>query len=141
MYYTVKQFAQMFNISEHTIRYYTDIGILPCKRDKANRRIFDDESVNWMQGITCLKGCGASMEDIKRYCELCLLDDSENNLKARYQIILKQREQAYKNLEEIKSTIEYIEKKVIHYKNILGEVIPDDSNPNTWTDEIKPKDH
>ena len=141
MYYTVKQFAQMFNISEHTIRYYTDIGILPCKRDKANRRIFDDESVNWMQGITCLKGCGASMEDIKRYCELCLLDDSENNLKARYQIILKQREQAYKNLEEIKSTIEYIEEKVIHYKNILEEVVPDDSNPNTWTDEIKPKDH
>lgn len=61
MYYTIKQFAEMFHITEHTVRYYTDIELLPCKRDSANHRIFDEESVNWMQGITCLKRCGASV--------------------------------------------------------------------------------
>ncbi len=54
MYYTIKQFAEMFDTTEHTIRYYTDIGLIPCERDGGNRRVFDEESVNWMQGVTCL---------------------------------------------------------------------------------------
>ena len=45
MSYTLKQFAEMFHVTEHTVRYYTDIGLLPCRRDSANRRVFDEESV------------------------------------------------------------------------------------------------
>ena len=29
MTYTVKEFADMFHTTEHTIRYYTDINLLP----------------------------------------------------------------------------------------------------------------
>lgn len=119
MIYTLKQFAEMFNTTEHTIRYYTDINLLPCQRDKGNRRIFNDESVNWMQGIACLKGCGASIEDIKEYCELCRLPESKETLYARYQIILRQREQAYKRVEDAKATAAYMDEKVQHYEQIL----------------------
>lgn len=141
MYYTIKQFAEMFDTTEHTIRYYTDIGILPCHRDGGNRRVFDEESVNWMHGITCLKGCGASIDDIKEYCRLCFLEESEENLRARYQIILKQREEAYKRIEEAKDTAEYMDNKVKHYEDILAGRIPDDSNPNNWTSETRPDSH
>lgn len=138
---SIKEFAKKFNVSEHTVRYYTDIGLLPCKRDSANRRVFDEESENWMQGIVCLKGCGASIEDIKQYCRLCLLEESEENLKARYQIILKQREQAYKRLEEAKATAKYMDDKVKHYDDILAGIIPDDSNPKTWDKKSNPPKH
>ena len=67
MYYTIRQMAQMFGVTEHTLRFYTDQGLLPCTRDGGNRRVFNEESVNWMQGIQCLKGCGASIEDIQEY--------------------------------------------------------------------------
>ena len=60
-------------------------------------------SVNWMQGIKCLKGCGASIEDIQEYCRLCLLEESEENLRARYAITLKQRTEAHKRVEEAKA--------------------------------------
>ena len=89
MYYTIKQMAEMFGVTEHTLRFYTDKGLLPCTRDGGNRRVFDEESVNWMQGIQCLKGCGASLEDIHAYCRLCLAEGSEENLRARYAIIRK----------------------------------------------------
>ena len=56
MKYTMKQMAAMFDVTEHTLRYYTDLGLLPCERDSGNRRMFNEESVNWMQGIQCLKG-------------------------------------------------------------------------------------
>jgi hypothetical protein len=28
MYYMIKQMAQMFDVTEHTLRYYTDLGLL-----------------------------------------------------------------------------------------------------------------
>ena len=141
MIYTLKQFAEMFNTTEHTIRYYTDINLLPCQRDKGNRRIFNDESVNLMQGIACLKGCGASIEDIKEYCELCRLPESKETLYARYKFILRQREQAYKRVEDAKATAAYMDEKVQHYEQILSGLIPDDSNPENWTQDTRPKKH
>lgn len=139
MHYTIKQMAEMFNVTEHTLRYYTDMGLLPCERDSGNRRIFNDESINWMQGIKCLKGCGASIDDIKEYCRLCLLEESEENLRARYRIILKQRDEAYKKLEEAKATVGYMDDKVAHYEAILAGLAPDDTNPKNWTAENRPK--
>lgn len=139
MHYTIKQMAEMFDVTEHTLRYYTDMGLLPCERDGGNRRIFNDESVNWMQGIKCLKGCGASIEDIKEYCRLCLLEESEENLKARYRIILKQRDEAYKKVEEAQATAKYMDDKVAHYEAILAGLAPDDTNPKNWTAENRPK--
>ena len=141
MYYTIKQLADMFHITEHTIRYYTDIGLLPCKRDSGNRRIFDEESVNWMQGISCLKGCGASIEIIKKYCELCKCPESKENMEAIYQIILKKREEAHKRLEDAKATVEYMDKKVEHYQAVLDGLIRDDTNPVNWTNDTRPEQH
>lgn len=43
------------------------MGLLPCERDSENRRVFNEKSVNWMQGIQCLKGCGASIGNTVAY--------------------------------------------------------------------------
>ena len=139
MYYTMKQMARMFGVTEHTLRFYTDQGLLPCGRDGGNRRIFDEESVNWMQGTHCLKGCGASLEDIRAYCRLCLMEGSEENLRARYAIIRKQREEAYRRIEEAKAAARYMDEKVAHYEAILAGLAPDDTNPKNWTAENRPK--
>lgn len=138
MYYTIKQMAEMFDVTEHTLRFYTDKGLLPCRRDGGNHRVFTEESVNWMQGIKCLKGCGASIEAIQAYCRLCLLEEYEENLRARYAIILKQREESYKRLEEAKATAKYMDDKVAHYEAILAGLAPDDTNPKNWTTENRP---
>jgi len=139
MEYTIRQMAEMFGVTEHTLRFYTDKGLLPCARDGGNRRVFNEESVNWMQGIKCLKGCGASIEAIQEYCRLCLMEESEENLRARYAIILKQREEAYKRVEEAKATASYMDEKVAHYEAILAGLAPDDTNPRNWTAENRPK--
>lgn len=138
MRYTIRQMAEKFGVTEHTLRFYTDEGLLPCERDAGNRRVFTEESVNWMQGIVCLKGCGASIEDIREYCRLCLLDETEENLRARFAIILKQREAAYGRLREAEATVKYMDEKVAHYEAILAGAAPDDSNPRDWTPDTRP---
>ena len=37
---------ELFGVTEHTLRFYTDKGLLPCGRDGGNRRVFNEESVN-----------------------------------------------------------------------------------------------
>lgn len=141
MDYTVKEFAGRYGITEHTLRYYTDIGLLPCKRDSGNRRVFDEESENWMEGIKCLRGCGFSIEDIKKYCDLCRKEASDETLRARYKMILNARADAYARLENAKEVVAYMEKKVAHYESILNGDSSDDSNPNTWTEQNRPHHH
>lgn len=132
MTYTIRQFAEMFHTTEHTLRYYTDIELLPCRRDDGNRRIFDNESVNWMRGITYLKSCGTPVKEIKRYCELCRMEESEENLRARYEIIRRQQNQAHRKLAEAQAAAEYMDHKLKHYEDILAGRIPDDTNPGNW---------
>ena len=139
MYYTIKQMAEMFDVTEHTLRFYTDKGLLPCELDGGNRRVFNEESINWMQGIKCLKGCGASIEDIQEYCRLCLLEESAENLRARYAIIAKQRAEAYKRVAEAKATAKYMDEKAAHYEAILAGLAPDDTNSRNWTAENRPQ--
>ena len=73
--------------------------------------------------------------------EFCRLPESEETLYARYQIILRQRGQAYKRIEEAKAAAAYMDEKVKHYQRILSGSIPDDSNPEHWTDGTRPERH
>ena len=69
------------------------------------------------------------------HCRLCLLEESEENLRSRYAIIRKQREEAYRRLEEAPAT----EDKAAHYEAILAGLEPDDTNPKNWTAEDRPE--
>ena len=42
MMYTVKEISELLDMTEHTIRYYTDMGLVPSiKRDKNGNRLFE----------------------------------------------------------------------------------------------------
>ena len=129
MKYTVKQIAELMEMSEHTIRYYTDLNLLPVKRDSSNRRVFDEESVNWLMGIKCLKGCGMSIEDIKHYGDLCL--QGNGTLAERREIMRKQLVLAEQKLKEAQEVYDYITKKVAHYDDVIAGRTADDTNPAT----------
>lgn len=131
MYYTIKQVAEMYGLTEHTLRYYTDLDLIPCGRDGANRRVFDDESLNWLQGVKCLRGCGVSIEDIKLYCDMCR--EGNDTLQKRYVFMLHQRELAHKRLQEAQKIANYMDCKVAHYEDILSGKSRDDTNPATST--------
>ena len=132
MTYTVKEIADKMGMTEHTIRFYTDKGLLPCSRDKNNRRVFDDESINWLKGIQCLRSCGVSIEDIKVYSDLCL-SDSPDALQKRYQFMKEQRELAHQRLQEAQELAAYMDAKVQHYEDVLAGLILDDTNPARQT--------
>ncbi|MGP9043951.1 MerR family transcriptional regulator [Cytobacillus kochii] len=129
--YTVKEVSKLLDLTEHTIRFYTDKGLVPSvQRDKNNNRLFDQESINWLIGVKFLKQCGMAVEDIKSYVDLCL--EGNSTIQERYEIILKQKEIAQVQLEEAKRTVKYMEEKASHYLDIINGLMPDDTNPGGW---------
>ena len=75
--YSVKETAEIVGLTEHTIRFYTDKGLVPnVTRDRNNNRLFDEESINWLTGVKYLKEGGMSIEAIKDYVDLCLEGNS-----------------------------------------------------------------
>ena len=83
--------------------------------------------------------CDASIENIKEYSCLCLLEESQENLQARCAIILKQRAAAHKRVEEAKATAKYMDDKMAHYEAILAELAPNDTDPKNWTAKNRPE--
>ncbi len=79
-----------------------------------------------MKGITYLKKCGIPIKDIKTYCDLCHLEETEENLLARYRIIVKQREEAHKKVAEAMAAADYMDQKLKYYEKILEGRIPAD---------------
>lgn len=133
MFYTVRQVAEKLDMSEHTIRYYTDMKLFPCERDSGNRRIFDDAAINWLIGIRNLRACGMSIDSIKEYCDLCRQGDG--SIPQRQEIIEEQKRLAKLRLEEAERVYAYMEKKALHYQEILEKRVPDNTNPDTWEKE------
>lgn len=129
--FTCIQVAKQLHMTEHTIRYYTDKGLVPnVQRDHNNIRLFDETSLNWLRGVKFLKDSGMSIKAIKEYVDLCLEGDS--TIQARYEIVLQQSLTAKAQLEEAKKRVDYLEKKLKHYQDIAEHRVTDDTNPEKW---------
>lgn len=56
MIYKVKEVNQILKLSEHTIRYYTDLGLIPhLKRGNNKVRLFDEQLIDLLRGIQYLR--------------------------------------------------------------------------------------
>ena len=125
--YTVKEVVQKTNLTAHTIRFYTDKGLVPnVQRDKYNNRLFDDEYINWLIRVKYLKDCGMSIRDIKYFVDLYL--EGNSSISRRYEIILKYRDIAREQLKEAKKRLDFMEKKTKRYRKAINQDIYDDKN-------------
>ena len=109
--YTLKQACQILNLTEHTIRYYTDIGIVEVKRDKNNHRLFDEQALDWLKGTKYLRELGMSIQDIKLFHELCK-KEGDQAIQERLDILIKQKEKAEEELEAAKQRLQFLNHKI-----------------------------
>lgn len=130
--YTVKEIAKLLDMTVHTVRYYTDMGLVPTlQRDKNGNRLFDEQSKNWLAGIKNLRRSGMSIRAVKEYVNLCL--QGESTIPTRYEIILEQKKQLEEQLKEVNERYQYMLYKVKWYQDIMNHRIPDNSNPGEWS--------
>lgn len=129
--YMIKDVTERLNMTVHTIRHYTNAGLVPnLSHDENGNRLFDDESLNWLTAARFLRESGLTIAEIKHYFDLCL--EGDTSIQERYNILVKLKKQTDAELKLIKERAKCITEKVNHYKYILNGTIPDDSNPINW---------
>lgn len=103
------------DLTEHSLRFYTDRGLIPAvERDGNNRRLFGEEAMAQLRTVKCLRACGMSIEAIGRYMALGM--DSEQALQARLEIVLEQERMAIRQLQEAEERLGFIRRKVENYR-------------------------
>ena len=125
--YTMKQACQKVGMTYETLKYYCNEGLVPnVKRDKNNYRVFNEDDIEWIKNLTCLKKCGMTIQDMKIYIDLCL--QGESSIPERKIILDKQKEELIDKMNELQECIEYINWKQQFYDDVLSGKIKYYSN-------------
>lgn len=117
--YTMKETCEKTGLSYETLKFYCNQGLVPnVKRDKNNRRTFDDKDVAWINSLNCLKNCGMSITEMKQYIDLCLV--GESSIPERKEILALKREALVAQLQQVQDCIDYIDWKQGFYDDVLS---------------------
>ena len=117
--FTMKQACEQTRLPYETLKFYCNQGLVPhVKRDKNNRRIFDDKDIAWINSLNCLKNCGMSISEMKAYLELCLT--GESTIPERKLILASKRKALLERLKQVQDCIDYIDWKQSFYDDVLS---------------------
>ena len=117
--YTMKQVCEATGLSYETLKFYCNEGLVPnVKRDKNNRRIFDERDLAWIKDLSCLKKCSMSIADMKEYLSLCL--EGKSSIPSRQEMLKIKKESLLSQIEEITASVNYIDWKQNFYKDVLS---------------------
>ena len=117
--FTMMEVCREADMSYQTLKFYCNQGLVPnVKRDKNNRRVFDEHDLEWVKSLICLKRCGMSIAEMRAYLELCL--EGEESILERKVMLAGIRERLVAQLAEVQGSIDYIDWKQGFYDDVLA---------------------
>lgn len=127
MVYTMMQACKQTNMTYQTLKFYCNEGLVPnVKRDKNNRRVFDERDIAWISSLICLKKCGMSIQEMKEYLAMCL--QGEETIPQRKEMLAHKQEALRESVKELEDSIAYIDWKQNFYDDVLAGKRPYESN-------------
>ena len=125
--YTMMQVCRETGMTYQTLKYYCNEGLVPgVKRDRNNRRIFDEKDLKWIRDLVCLKKCGMSIQEMKEYLDLCL--EGESTIPQRKEMLTKKQAALRSTIRELEDSVAYINLKQQFYDEVLSGKRPYVSN-------------
>jgi len=127
MLFTMMEVCREADMTYQTLKFYCNEGLVPnVKRDKNNRRIFDERDLKWIKDLVCLKKCGMSIQEMKDYLELCL--QGESTIPERKELLMKKQAALRDSIKELEDSVAYIDWKQNFYDEVLSGKRPYISN-------------
>ena len=118
MPYTIKQAAELTNLTPVTLRYYDKQGLLPyMERRESGYRMFSDGDIAMLRVIECLKKSGMSIKDIRQFSEWVLMGD--DSLQERYEMFLERKKAVEAQMADLQKTLDFIKHKCWYYETAI----------------------
>ena len=117
--YSMKEACTLTNMTYENLKFYCNEGLVPnVKRDSRNYRVFDEHDIKWIQSLNCLKRCGMSIAEMKKYLALCM--DGEGTIPERKMILAEKKETLLQSIAELQKSVAYIDWKQGFYDDVLS---------------------
>ena len=117
--YTMLQTCRETDMTYEALKFYCNEGLVPnVKRDKNNRRVFDERDIAWIKSLTCLKSCGMSIQEMKEYLALCL--QGEATIPLRKEILARKRRELLERIAQLEDSVLYVDGKQQFYDDVLS---------------------
>lgn len=117
--FTMKEACEQTQLPYETLKFYCNQGLVPnVKRDKNNRRVFDERDIAWINSLNCLKNCGMTIAEMKEYITLCLA--GESSIPKRKIILSAKRNTLLDQMKQLQTGIDYIDRKQGFYDDVLS---------------------
>ena len=127
MIYTMMQVCREADLTYQALKFYCNEGLIPnVKRDKNNRRIFDEKDLKWIKDLVCLKKCGMSIQEMKEYLDLCL--EGPSTIPKRKEMLTQKQAALRQSIRELEDSVAYIDWKQNFYDEVLSGKRPYISN-------------
>jgi DNA-binding transcriptional MerR regulator len=118
MSYTIGEVSKLTGLSVPTLRYYDKEGLIPnINRNENGLRDFTEQDLGTINIVTCIKGAGASIREIKEYMDLCKLGDS--TLVARKQFFIEKKRDVEEQMKHLSEIMKTVEMKIKYYEDAI----------------------
>lgn len=118
MKYSIGQVAEIMDINASALRFYDKKGLIPfVKRDENGRRYFEDNDLNFIEVINCMKKSGLKVADIRQFIDLCMVGDA--TLEKRYEFLDKEEHTLENKIKMLKDQLAFLRYKKWYYKTSL----------------------
>jgi len=116
----IAQVSEHYGITADTLRYYERIGlILPVHRDPSGLRDYTDIDLRRVEFIKCMRGAGLPIETLIEY--VSLVQQGDQTIEARKEILKEQRQQLAARMAEMQKTLNLLDHKIEVYENAILE--------------------
>lgn len=117
--YSMKETCEKVGMSYQTLKFYCNQGLIPnVKRDKNNYRVFDDNNINWIKSLSCLKKCGMGIDEMKSYLQLCL--QGQSTIPERKVMLETKKKDLELKKKEIEDCLSFINWKQDFYSDVIS---------------------
>ena len=114
----ISEVSERSGISSDTLRYYERIGLLPpVNRNESGIRDYSELDVRRVEFVKCMRNAGLPIEELIEYYGL--VQQGDQTMEARKEILIEQREKLVAKMAEIQKTLDLVDYKINVYENAL----------------------
>ncbi len=115
---TIAEVSKKYGLTADTLRYYERVGLIPkVNRNKNGIRNYTEQDCRNVEFIKCMRRAGLPIEVLIEY--VTLLEQGDETVEARKEILIEQRKALVKKMKEIKTTIDRLDYKIDRYENLV----------------------
>ncbi|MCM3601787.1 MerR family transcriptional regulator [Robertmurraya korlensis] len=120
MNYTIGQIAKMKDLSISQLRYYDNQGLLPfLKRTEKGDRVFNEDALNFLELIICLKNTGMPIKEIKQFVDWSM--NGDYTTPQRLEMIKQHEITVLQLIQETEENLKRIQKKIARLEHEMNK--------------------